>query len=137
MSHSGSCMCVILSLRQQLIPFLLTSRVIPENLGILLEESFPLTGVDICLLGLTTVVLSSMSSPKTDTVCGPCFLSNKNGLPAKLSKSQCKNRNEVICKTCRKKLEFYKRSIFSSDNTWHQIRLRPNKYKLQIFPRML
>ena len=73
-----------------------------------------------------------MSSPKTETVCGPCFLSNKNGLPAKLSKSQCKNRNEVICKTCRKKWNSINVAFSVSDNTWHQIRLRPNKYKTDI-----
>ena len=73
-----------------------------------------------------------MNSSKADTVCGPCFLSTKNGLPAKLSKSQCKNRNEVICKTCRKKWNSINVAFSVADNTWYQIRSRPNKHKTDI-----
>ena len=73
-----------------------------------------------------------MSSHKTETVCGACFFSTKSGLSAKLSKSQCKNRNEVICKTCRKKWNSINVASSGSDNTWYQIRSRPNKHKTDI-----
>ena len=72
-----------------------------------------------------------MSTHKTETVCGACFHST-SGLSAKLSKSQCKNRNEVICKTCRKKWNSINVAFSGPDNTWYQIRSRPNKHKTDI-----
>ena len=70
-----------------------------------------------------------MSSIKLKTVCSFCFSSSSNASQPKLSTEQCKNRNEMVCKRCRKKWSSINVTQSPAENTWYHIRARPNKHK--------